>query len=238
MTVASLLPVFAAALALTACQQPAADEAFGQKVRAYLLEHPEVIREAVEKLGEKERLAALKASTEGLKTYRAQLERDPRDFVANPGGKITVVEFFDYRCSYCKVAAPDVAALIRDNPDIRFVFKELPIFGSVSDTAARVAVSAPAKAKGLALYTAMMADKALTDAAIDRHLKAAGVDPAAARAAAASPEVAKHIEDTRVLAKALQIEGTPAFVVGDVIIPGADMPALKAAIATARSGKT
>ena len=238
MTFASVIPVFAAALALSACQQPAEDAAFGQKVRAYLLEHPEVIREAVEKLGEKERLAAIEASAKGLQAYRAQLERDPRDFVANPGGKITVVEFFDYRCSYCKVAAPEVAALIRDNPDVRFVFKELPIFGSVSDTAAKVAVSAPAKAKGLALYSAMMADKALDDAAIDRHLKAAGIDPAAARAAAAGPEVAKHIEDTRALAQALKIEGTPHFIVGDVIIPGADMAALKAAIATARGGKS
>ncbi len=61
-----------------------------------------------------------------MNKYRQALERDPRDFVANPNGTITVVEFFDYRCGYCKVAAPQIVELIRKNPDVRFVFKELP----------------------------------------------------------------------------------------------------------------
>ncbi|MGZ3404555.1 MAG: DsbA family protein, partial [Phenylobacterium sp.] len=158
----------AAALSLTACQK-ADDAVFGQKVHAYLMAHPEVIREAADKLAENERMAAVKASTDAIGKYRAQLERDPRDFVANPNGKITVVEFFDYRCGYCKLAAPEVVKLIQENPDVRFVFKEFPIFGEVSDTAAKVALTRQGKAKGVQLYQALMGEMALDDAALDRH---------------------------------------------------------------------
>ena len=222
------------ALSLAACQK-AEDAAFGERVRAYLLEHPEVIREAVAKLNEKEQLAAAKAAGELVEKHRAELERDPRDLVANPNGKVTVVEFYDYRCGYCKIAAPEVLEMVRTDPEIRVVFKELPIFGEVSDTAARIALTAPAKAKGLELHRRWMEEKSLDEAALDRHLRESGVDPAAARRAAQSAEITKHIADTRALAQALKIEGTPAFVVGDTVIPGADMNALKAAITQAKA---
>jgi protein-disulfide isomerase len=226
---------FVAALALSGCQK-ASDDVFGQRVRAYLLEHPEVIREAAMKLDENERVAAAKASTDAIGKYRAQLERDPRDFVANPDGKVTVVEFFDYRCGYCKLAAPEVLKIIQDNPDVRFVFKEMPIFGEVSDTTAKIALTPAAKAKGLALYQGWMAEKALDEAAVDRHLAQAGLDPAAVRSASADPAIARQIADVHALASALKIEGTPAFVVGNTLIPGADMAALRAAITVAKAG--
>ena len=157
--------------------------------------------------------------------------------MANPGGKVTVVEFFDYRCGYCKLAAPQVVSLIQQNPDVRFVFKEFPIFGEVSDTAAKVALTGEAKAKGMQLYQTLMAEKALDDAALDRHLTALGVDPATARKDAQQPAIARQILDTHALAEALKIDGTPAFIVGDSMIPGADIPALRAAIVAARGGK-
>lgn len=218
-----------AALALSACDKPQ-DAAFGERVRAYLLEHPEVLEEVAMKLNEKKQAEAIKASTAAIDKHRAALERDPRDLVANPNGKYTVVEFYDYRCSYCKLVAPEVAKLIRENPDVRFVFKELPIFGEVSDTAARLALTQPVKARGLDVYNRWMADKALTEAALDRHLREVGIDPAQARQAAQAPAIARHIADTRALAQALNIEGTPAFVVGNTMIPGADVNALRAAI--------
>ena len=230
-----ILAGLAAALTLSACQKTQ-DAAFGQKVHAYLMAHPEVIREAAVKLNESDGLAALKASTDSLDKYRGQLERDPRDFVANPGGRITVVEFFDYRCGYCKLAAPDVLKLIEENPDVRFVFKEFPIFGAVSDTAAKLALTPAAKAKGLDLYRGWMTEKALDDPALDRHMTALGIDPAATRTAAQAPQIARQLLDTRTLAAALKIEGTPAFIVGQTMIPGADMAALRAAIATAKAG--
>jgi protein-disulfide isomerase len=226
--------VAVAALTLGACQK--SDDAFGNRVHAYLMAHPEVIREAAVKLNENDRLAALKASTAAIDRYRNQLERDNRDFVANPDGKITVVEFFDYRCGYCKLAAPEVVKLIKDSPDVRFVFKEFPIFGEVSDTAAKIALTPEAKAKGVELYKVLMDDKALDEAALDRHLAEVGINPAAAHAAAEHPMIQRQILDTHALAEALKIDGTPAFIVGDTMIPGADMNALRAAIAAARSG--
>jgi protein-disulfide isomerase len=230
------LAALAAAFCLSACDK-AGDAVFEQRVHAYLLAHPEVIREAANKLAENERLAAAKASTAAIGKYRSQLEQDPRDFVANPNGKITVVEFFDYRCGYCKLAAPQIVSLIEQNPDIRFVFKEFPIFGSVSDTAAKVALTPAAKAKGVALYKALMTEKALDDAALDRNLAAIGVNAAAARKDAEQADIQRQILDTHALAEALKIDGTPAFIVGDTMIPGADITALRVAIATARGGK-
>jgi protein-disulfide isomerase len=226
--------MLSAALALAGCQK-ADDDAFGKKVHAYLMAHPEVIMEAAQKAQDNERLAAQKASTQAIGKFRNQLERDPRDFVANPNGKITVVEFFDYRCGYCKLAAPEVVKLIQENPEIRFVFKEFPIFGEVSDTAAKIALTAPAKAKGLQLYNSWMGDKALDEAAIDRDLQAVGLNPAEIRKASDHPDIERQLLETRLLAQQLKIEGTPAFIVGDTMVPGADMTALRAAIAQAKA---
>jgi protein-disulfide isomerase len=222
------------ALPLSACGR--SDDAFDKRVHAYLMAHPEVIREAVAKLQEKDQAEAAKAATAALGKLRSQLERDPRDVVINPDGKVTVVEFFDYRCGYCKLAAPQVLKLLQDDRDIRFVFKQFPIFGSVSDTAAKVALTPQARGKALQLYQGWMAEHALDDASLDAQLKAAGVDPGEARKAAQDPAIDRQILDTRTLASALHIEGTPAFVVGDTLIPGADINALKAAIAVAKAG--
>lgn len=224
----------AAALSLAACQRMD-DAAFGARVHAYLMAHPEVVREAADKLAENERMAAIKASTAAIAQYRNQLEHDPRDFVANPNGRVTVVEFFDYRCGYCKLAAPEVVKLIKGNPDVRFVFKQFPIFGEVSDTAAKVALTREAKAKGVELYQALMSEKALDDAALDRHLAEVGIDAATVRKEAEHPLIEKQIGDAHALAEALKIDGTPAFIVGDTMIPGADIAALRAAIAKARA---
>jgi protein-disulfide isomerase len=130
-----------------------------------------------------------------------------------------------------------VLQLIRENPDVRFVFKEFPIFGDVSDTAAKLALTPQVKAKGLEVYQGWMAEKALDEAAIDRHLQAAGVDPAAARKAAEDPAIARQILDTRALASGLGLQGTPAFVIGDTLVPGADLAAVRAAITVAKAGK-
>jgi len=235
-TTPRLLALALAAVSLAACQK-VADADFGAKVRSYLLAHPEVLREAEVKLAENDRLNAEKASSDAIAKYRGALEHDSRDLVANPDGKITVVEFFDYRCGYCKLAAPQVVDIIQQNPDVRFVFKQFPIFGEVSDSAAKIALTREAKAKGVALYQALMADHALDEAALDRHLTEVGIDPAQARKDAEHPQIARQIKDAQVLATELKIDGTPAFIVGDTMVPGADMPALKAAIERARGAR-
>lgn len=226
-------------LALAACQRASEpkepDAAFGAKVRAYLLAHPEVIQEAVVKLRQNEMLEQAKANAGEVAKYRRQLEADPRDLVVNPGGRITVVEFFDYRCGYCKVVTPEIVKLIAENPDVRFVFKEFPIFGEVSETAARLALTPQAKAKGFALHKAWMADRGLDEAALDRHLAEAGLDPKAVRKAAMDPAIDAQLNDVRTLARGLGLQGTPAFVVGDYLIPSADVDAVRAALVRVRA---
>jgi protein-disulfide isomerase len=228
--------LLAAAVVLAGCQQQAPDAAFGAKVRAYLLEHPEVIEEAVGKLQQTRMLEQARARASDIERYREQLERDPRDFVVNPNGAFTLVQFFDYRCGYCKVVAPEILKLARENPDVRVVFKEFPIFGAASDSAARIALTPQVKAKGVDLHQAMLADRGLDEAALDAHLRRVGLDPAAVRRAASSPGIAAQIQETRLLAQALGLEGTPAFIVGDYLIPGADMNAVRAALARVRAG--
>jgi protein-disulfide isomerase len=204
-------------------------------VRAYLLAHPEVIQEAEQRLQvkvESDEAALEQQARAELPLLRAAIERDPRDFVANPEGKITVTEFYDYRCPHCANAAPKVAALIAADHDVRFVFKEMPIFGATSQHAARAALAVK-KAGGdyLGLYRAFMATHPLDDADIDRIALAHGARQANL---VANPAADRQMADTTALFSKLDLGGTPAFIVGDVIIYGEDMDAVNAAIAKAR----
>jgi protein-disulfide isomerase len=239
-----LASLLAAALVLSACSQaqhPVAqsDEAFGQQVRAYLLKHPEVIEEANAKLNEARRLQALANTAKAIADHRAALEHDSHDFVANPDGKITVVEFFDYRCPFCKASQPDVQSLIQANKDVRFVFKEFPILPDangkmgVSLRAARGALAAADAGKYEPVHDALMNAKPLDDESIAKVLKANGVDAAKAVTSTAYDQ---HIKDVHDLALAINTTGTPAFVIGDSLIEGNQIDTLTAAIEKARKG--
>lgn len=232
---APIAALLACTLLLGGCQK-AFDAALGDPLRAYLLEHPELLEEMATKLQEKKLVQQSDAARKAISENRAALERDPRDVVFNPGGRITVVEFFDYRCGYCKSIAPEVAALVRENPDVRLVLKEFPIFGGASDIAARTALTPAGRAGGLAFHEALMEEKTLNESAIARIAAAAGIRSDAISAALRDEGITRQLSDTRQLAQNLRIEGTPAFVVGDRLIPGADLEALKAAIEEARRG--
>lgn len=226
-----------AALSLIGCGQANADKAFGEKVHAYLIEHPEVLVEMSAKLQEKQTAEKTKNAKGAINKYRQALERDPRDFVANPNGSITVVEFFDYRCGYCKLAAPQIVELIQKNPDVRFVFKDFVIFGHDSEVAARMVLGAKDQGKTIELHKRLMAEKSLDEAGVMRVAQQLDIDLSKARASGTSEAVTQHLADTHALAEALAIEGTPAFFVGDQMIPGADMHALNLAIDQARAGR-
>ena len=232
---APLAALLSCALLLGGCQK-AFDTVLGDPLRAYLLAHPELLEEMATKLQEKKLVQQSDEARKAIAANRAALERDPRDVVFNPGGKITVVEFFDYRCGYCKSIAPEVAALVRENPDIRLVLKEFPIFGGASDLAARAALTPAGRAGGLAFHEALMEEKTLNESAIARISASAGIRSDALSAALRDEAITRQLTDTRQMAQALRIEGTPAFVVGDRLIPGADLEALKAAIEEARRG--
>ncbi|CAN5404637.1 DsbA family protein [soil metagenome] len=233
----ALVTASLAALSLIGCGPAKPDKAFGEKVHAYLLANPEVLMEVSAKLQEKQAAQAAEKAKDVIGKYRQALERDPRDFVANPNGSITVVEFFDYRCGYCKLAAPQVVALIQQNPDVRFVFKDFVIFGHDSEVAARMVLGAKDQGKTIALHQRLMAEKSLDAAAVVRIAGEVGIDVAKAEAVAANATTTQHLADTHALAEALAIEGTPAFFVGDKMIAGADMQALKLAIDNARAGR-
>jgi protein-disulfide isomerase len=227
----------ACAVALAGCNRN--DKAFDDRVHAYLLNHPEVIQEAISKLQDKQQAQVASQAKAAIGKYRAALERDPRDFVANPNGKITVTEFYDYRCPHCVNAAPAVLSIIQSNPDIRFVFKEFPIFGAPSERAAAGAIAAERGKKDyLGVYRDFMAARPLDTAAVDSILKAHGIEPATLDQDAFRKDASAQLVATRQLAGALGIDGTPAFIVGDTNIPGEDMDALRAAIAAQRAHKT
>jgi protein-disulfide isomerase len=128
--------------------------------------------------------------------------------------------------------------MIKANPDLRFVFNELPIFGDVSEHAAREAIAVH-RSKGdvLGLYSAFMATRPLDQTAIDRVAQAHQVDPKAVETGLAKQDADKQLGDVRALAEKLGIEGTPAFIVGDTMIPGEDVDSLNAAIAAQRKIK-
>ncbi len=200
-------------------------ELLREEIRAYLVEHPEVILEAVEILQER-REAAAAAEDETLVAENAKaLFADGHSFVGgNPDGAITLVEFLDYQCGYCKRAHADVAALVAGNPDIRFVVKEFPILGPESVAAARAAM-AVLKNDGPEVYArfsdAMMGhDGRLNGAVIDRIAADSGADVDAMKALADGAEVTAAIRANLDLAKVLQISGTPTFVVGDRMLRG------------------
>lgn len=222
-----------AALALGACHGSASDAAFGERVRAYLLAHPEVLQEAASRLDARQAaqdIAAQKAGAAKLPALRAALERNPKDFVANPTGSVTVTEFYDYRCPHCISAAPKVLALIHGDPKVRFVFKESPIFGPTSEYAARAALAVRARGGDyLGFYRDLMAAEPLNVDTVNQIARRYGVDRV--------PETEPHLAENADLFTKLALGGTPAFVIGDTIVYGEDMDAVEAAIRKAENAR-
>lgn len=220
-------------LLLAGCGKSPADAAFDNKVHAYLLEHPEVIREALLKLQEREDAAQSTQAVKALRdpAIRRQLEQDPRDFVANPKGVVTVTEFYDYRCGHCINAAPKILALIEQHPEVRFVFKEFVIFGPESLYAARAALAVK-KAGGdyVGVYRDFMAARALDPEIVDGILRRHGVDPKILKDPAFIKAADAQLNDVRQLAVKVGAAGTPHFIVGDDIVEGEDMESLADAI--------
>jgi protein-disulfide isomerase len=225
-------------LAAGACARHEADDkAFGDKVHAYLVAHPEVLLEMQEAYVRKQTTAEAETVQSHIPALRKQIFDDPRDPSVGPkDAKVTVVEFFDYRCPHCKDAAPDVLNLIRTHPDVRFVFKEMPIFGPQSQAAAAAALAANAQGKYLPVYAGLMTDHAVDADSIKQILTQNGLDPARVEAAAADPKIAAQIADVARLAQNLGVTGTPGFLVNDRYVAGADIPALTKAIDEQKKG--
>jgi protein-disulfide isomerase len=218
---------------------PADQAAFEARVRAYLLAHPEVIVEALNELEKRQQAEAEIKQKQTIVDQRDALYSSTGDPVAgNPDGAVTVVEFFDYRCPYCKAVAKDMIETLEAEGDVRIVFKEFPILGPDSQTAAKAALAADRQGKYLPFHQALMDHKGTLDRdAILDIAEGVGLDLELLEVDMESPEVATIIARTLALAEALDIGGTPAFIIGDALVPGAvDMKTLKDLVAKARNG--
>jgi protein-disulfide isomerase len=243
MTLLKIVGVVAVAACLAApaaAQSPAATlsrEQIEQIVREYLLSNPEIIVEAIEGLEEKRRRATQDSQREALAAKRDQIFNDPGAPVAgNPGGDVTVVEFFDYRCPYCKQVAQPLAQLIKEDGKVRFVFKELPVLGPDSVLAARAALAARLQGKYVEMHEALLRHRgAYDDQAIARIAAEVKLDASRLKVDMAKPEITAMLDKNRQLARDLAVTGTPAFVIGNVVVPGAiDLETLKKLVAEAR----
>ena len=234
--------LFALALHLPAAAQPFSPDqkkAIEEIVRAYLLKNPEIIREAVEALQAKEQQSAEERRVEALARLKDELAFDPGSPVlGNPSGDVTVVEFFDYRCPYCKRTAPVIDQLVKEDGRIRRVMKEFPILGPESLFASRVALAARAQDKYEPMHRLLIAAKgALDQETVMKLAKEAGLDMAQLKRDLNSAAIDEALKKNRDLAGQLEITGTPAFIIGKEFVPGAaELDTFKTIVARARKG--
>jgi len=193
-------------------------------VRDYILRNPEIVLEAIRILQSREQAAAGERALHALAANRDELRHDPMSPVGgNPDGDVTIVEFFDYACPYCRNAHPVLAQLIKDDPNVRIVYKEFPVLGEASVTAARVGVAVHLLApESYAAYHAAMLQsrgRLSADVALQSAVEA-GVDRVRLLETIESDAVSALIGKNTRLAQAIGVEGTPGFVIGDAVVPG------------------
>jgi len=202
-------------------------------VKEYLLENPEIIRDAFIALQEKEALQEQELYKESIVSAKDALENDPRDASIGPAdAKVTIVEFFDYNCGYCKRATPWIEeAVEKYGSDIRVIFKELPILDDRTKTsrlASRAALAADKQGKYAEMHFALMDQNRLSGDIIRGVAEEIGLDMRRYEADLADPTIDQHINDTLQLANRLPaLTGTPFFIVGDEYISGADTARLE-----------
>jgi protein-disulfide isomerase len=216
---------------------PEQRKAFEAIIHDYLMQNPDVLIEALREAEAKANSDADVKAAQLLRDRRHEVFDDPATPVGgNPKGDVTLVEFFDYRCPYCKQVHPAIQKLLDQDPKLRFVYKEFPVLGEQSDSAAHAALAARLQGKYEPFHNAMMAAKGqITEELVYRIAGSIGLDVDRLKRDMTDPEIDRALSANRSLAKALDLRGTPGFVVGDHIIPGAvDLDALKTMVADAR----
>lgn len=192
-------------------------------IREYLINNPEVLEEAIRALQAKREARRAQAALASIQKNKKKIYEDPEDPVGgNPNGDVTIVEFFDYRCGFCKRVAPVVEEKLAKDKKIRIVYKEFPVLGPNSLLAARAALASRAQGKYLDFHKALMKAKISYDeASIMKIATSVDIDTARLKKDMQSPGIMAYIAKTRALARSLGIRGTPAFVVGEQLFPGA-----------------
>ncbi|KQI71943.1 hypothetical protein AN191_10930 [Loktanella sp. 5RATIMAR09] len=232
-TLMTLLPFGAVA-------QTVSDEDIKALALEAIRENPQIIMEAIALIEEQRSQAQAVAQAETLLRQRAFLENDPNaPFVGNPDAGTVIVEFFDYNCPYCKRAAGDVKALLAADDDVRVVYREWPILGEGSVLAARAALAARNQGKYEEMHWGLMEMRGRAEeASILALARSIGLDVDQLRSDMQSDDVNSHIAASDQLAQNLGFTGTPAFVIGDALVPGAiPLAELQQYIAQARAAE-
>ena len=196
-------------------------------LRDALKRDPSILREALSAMQEAETRDRSTAQRGAILAQREALLADPADPVkGNPQGNLTIVEFFDARCGYCKALHPTLQALLRADPQIRVVMKDLPILGPASVVASRALLAAQRQGKYAAFQDALMQLRGEpTEAALQAEAQKLGIDWARVKHDMEDPAILARLQHNLGLARALAIEGTPALVIGHTLVPGAvDLP--------------
>jgi len=231
----SLLATLPAAAQEVAAEQPSRP-AIEQIVREYILQHPEVLMESVRLYQERERTAQKERSKEAVSARLSDLQQDPSSPVTGTAAGVTVVEFFDYRCGYCKRAESTIMKLLADHPDIQFVFKEFPILGPESLVAAKAGLAAHKQGGYLKFHQALMTlPGPITMDAIEELAGKQGLNVSKLKTDMESPEVQSILRRNRELGRDLGVNSTPSFVIGSELVSGAmDAAAFERLIAQAK----
>jgi protein-disulfide isomerase len=196
-------------------QQPGDKAAIEEIVRNYILEHPEILPQAME------RLQARENGKQVASAGNALTAPFPGAVLGNPNGSVTLVEFTDYACGYCRASVPEVEALIAANPDLKVVIRELPILSPASADAARWSLAAAEQGKFEAFHKAMFAAGRPAADTIQAAAARAGLDLDLARKVIAEPRVEAEIKQNLDFARQLRIDGTPSWVIGKQLMAGA-----------------
>jgi protein-disulfide isomerase len=241
--------------AVTACLIPLAGSATAQSftpqqrgeieaiVKDYLLKNPDILKEMATALEQQETAAQAAKGREAIKEHAEVLFNSPRHVVlGNPRGDVTMVEFFDYNCGFCKRALADMLDLMKNDPKLRVVLKEFPVLGEGSVQAAQVAAAAAMQDKAgkkyLEFHRKLLGGRGqVGKAQALAAAKEAGFDVARIERDSSGPEVRKALEESFMLADALGLNGTPSYVIGSNVVIGAvGLPKLKESINQARCG--
>lgn len=213
-------------------------EGLEQIIRRYLLDNPEVLIESLAVYQQQQKQAEEQRRQEAAVANREALAEDPASPVlGNPEGDVLMVEFFDYRCPYCRRVADNVRRAVADDGNVRLVMKEFPILGPDSVLAARAALAAVKQGKYEAFHYALMTGQGqVTEASLKQVAREVGLDVARLERDMQDQEIDAALRRNYGLAEALGINGTPAFVIGNTVVPGAvDLKTLRRLIAEARA---
>ena len=203
-----------------------ADELTEDRIKELVLEaireNPGIVFEAAQLFEEQQQASQALVAAQVLATERDALERDPNaPVLGNPEGDVTVVEFFDYNCPYCRRVKPHMEALLAADPNVRVVYREWPILGEGSVFAARAALASRNQGKYDEFHWAMMGlNGRAEEASVIRAAEEIGLNIAQLRRDMNAPEIDEHIQTSMRLSRAIGFSGTPSFVIGDNLAPG------------------